>query len=172
MPRIKVKVKDIDKGFKQLAAQLGGMGSVSLGIHEAQAKEAHPDSELTVGQIGAIHEFGLGVPARPFVRTWIDTNANKLVQEAANQYRLVAKGGISRKAALENLGYAWTDRLRKWVRAGNVRPTLSASTIKSKGSSIPLVDSGKMINSVQYRVYLPMLKSMSADEQRIVRRYK
>lgn len=160
MLKVRTKVVDRDKGFKKLAGELGGAGTITLGVQGDEAEKQHQDSELTIGQVAAIHELGLGVPERSWLRVWMDENAQRCRADLAAALQLVIQGSKSRRQALADVGYEWVKKLRENIRSGRIRPALAPSTVAAKGHGIPLLDSGDVMNSITYRLYLNQIKGI------------
>lgn len=166
----KVTISDRDHGFKKLAASLGEMGQITIGVQgkEADARHDPEDPESpTVGELAAMHELGLGgMRSRSFVRAWMDDNAERMVRETATQFKAVLARTTTRNAALIKLGYAWTADMQKRMDDGRVTPPISAATAAKKGHTKPLIETYKLRNSVTYKVWLPQVKSIRDPSQR------
>lgn len=156
------KVRDIDKGFNALMKRLVSAAdptSLTVGIHEAegseQKKEEHGTSELTLVEIAAIHEFGLAepdIPRRSFITDWADENAERHKGQLRTMAKAVIKGAVeSESQALERLGNLYVGEVQKRIAEG-IEPPLAESTIKRKGSSKPLIDTGQLRSAVTYLV--------------------
>jgi hypothetical protein len=101
--------------------------------------------------LALIHELGLGVPERSFVRGTIDANETKyraLVKLLAGQ---IVEGRLNKKQALMLLGAKVEADIKERVRAG-IQPPLAPSTVAHKGSSTPLIDTGQLLSSIDYEV--------------------
>lgn len=164
MPR--VRVRDKDNGFKKLVAELGEMGSVTIGVQGKEATERHPSSDLSVGELAAVHELGLGVPRRSWLVDWIDAHADEMRTQTKAALVEVLARRTTRNKALTALGYNWTKQVRDRVAAGQVPPPLAASTVARKGHSTPLIDTNTLHNAITYRLFLPHKKSIRDPEQR------
>lgn len=173
--RSKVDINDVDKGYRRLVATLGEMGAVHLGVQGEKALEQHPNSELSIGEVAAIHELGLSGghrTRRSWLMDWVDANQDRLVQETKAELQAVMAGHKTRNQALIALGYKWTQELRDNIWDGKIRPPLRPSTIAAKGHSIPLLDSHALSNAITYKVFLPQLKSILDRAQREIARRK
>jgi hypothetical protein len=159
---MKGKVSEKGPGIGKLAETLGGLGHLTLGVQGELAMEPHPDSELMVGQVAAIHELGLapGVPKRSWLASWIDKNQERMVREAKLVYQDIIAGKMSRKRGFEKLGYQWAKELRENLAGGGVNPPLRPSTVKIKGHTIPLFNTHAIHNAITYRVFLPQWKNV------------
>jgi hypothetical protein len=112
-----------------------------------------PATEMSeVATIAAFHEFGTArIPERPFFRQALDGNREALKEFIDNQYSKVMQGKQSTNDGLERVGQFLSSKIKGSIRSGNFEP-LAKSTIDSKGSTKPLIDTGQMINSVTYVV--------------------
>jgi hypothetical protein len=159
--RVKVKVTDKDRGFARLAASLAGLGTITLGVQGEGALKKHPNSALSIGEVGAIHELGLGVPKRSWLVAWIDAHEQEMMRAAKEALLQVANRRLSRKKAMEQLGYHWVQELRANINRGGVDgPPLSPWTIKRKGHDIPLLDSAALRDEISYKLFLPQYKNI------------
>jgi hypothetical protein len=136
---------------------------VTVGIHGDKAQRK--DDNETNPEIGAKHEFGSGnIPERSFLRSTID--GNKDLQEEMEQLSAaVARGQIRARVAAERLGLSAVDKVKRKIQA-KIPPPLSPETIAKRaekgahgggvgsmgGSTTPLIDSGQLIQSIQFKV--------------------
>lgn len=120
---------------------------VTVGIHEEEG--AQTDGELTVAEIGSIHEFGApeaGIPQRSFIRDWYDENQARVSQVLAELLQ-----NNDQKEALKQFAL-WAEADVKDRINNGIAPPLSAETIRRKGSSLPLVDKGILRASIRAKV--------------------
>ncbi len=149
------KVSDSDKGWKKTLARMdkAKFGAVlQVGIVGDEAESEHGEDGLTVSELGEIHEFGLGVPQRSFIGGWSD----EMAVLHAEQLRKVAKAVVSGKLesweqGLERLGNLFVAQVQKRISDG-IEPGLEEATVKRKGSSVPLIDTGVLRSSITYKV--------------------
>lgn len=104
--------------------------------------------------IGAVHEFGSpahGIPERSWLRSSLTESRDKFV--ALNKRNLVRimEGQMSVDQALSQLGAFAAGQAQKKIASGPFAELL-ARTIKRKGSSKPLNDTGNMRQSVTFEV--------------------
>lgn len=158
-----VKIKDKDRGFKKLAASLGQMGSVTIGVQGKEAKEKHPESDLSVGEIAAIHELGLGVPKRSWLVSWLDANQSRMKLETAAAMVLVMKGATTRNKALKGLGAEWVKDVKMEISSGRISPALVHP--RPDGTTAPLFDTHTMHDSITAKVFLPHKKGITDPAQ-------
>ncbi len=166
MPKSPTIIKDKDKGFKKLMAQLGELGTVTIGVQGKDADVIHKDSDLSVGQIAAIHELGIGgAKRRSWLVSWMDANKGKMLKETKLAFKQVMKGTLTRNKALIGLGYAWTAGVRANMAAGKIRPALPATNPRGAGAP-PLYDTHQLHDSITYKIFLAKKKSVKDAAQR------
>jgi hypothetical protein len=108
---------------------------------------------LTLAHLGMIHEFGYPphIPARPFLSLAIENNREQL--QALNRELLLklVHGDMQKSVALGKLGAVGQRLIQQQIRA-TLTPPNAPSTIKRKGSSHPLIDTGNMVQSVAWEI--------------------
>ncbi|MCH9837280.1 hypothetical protein K0U83_16560 [bacterium] len=127
---------------------------VDVGIIGDTAGTATPDG-MTVGALAEIHEFGLGVPQRSFLRAWADADRAKIDKAWGALLRRVLKGDLTTDQALEQFGLWAQGQVQAFIADGRVQPPLDQRTIDAKGSSTPLIDTGQLRSSITYEVRTP-----------------
>ena len=148
-----VKVlKDIDpKALDRLRQRLVGDNRVvNVGVPEGKREE----DGTPVAMIAAVHEFGSpsqGIPERPFLRVAVQRNRQKYVR--LNRINLVKmlRGQATVEQALGQLGEMAKGDVQTEIRSGDFAP-LKPATIKRKGSSRPLIDTGQMVQSIAWEL--------------------
>lgn len=105
---------------------------------------------ITLAQLGLIHEYGTSrIPARPFLGPAIENNKDKIQTLNRDLLLQILHGQISKREALGRLGAFGQGLVQKQIRE-TVSPPDAPSTIKAKGSSHPLIDTGQMIQNVAW----------------------
>ena len=114
--------------------------TVLVGIHESSGEH---DGGISNAQLGAALHFGTGnIPARP----WLDAG----VQSGNAEYaEIIAENGDDLESALELIGVVAVGRTQEYMTNLST-PENALSTIKKKGSSNPLIDTGNLRQSVTY----------------------
>lgn len=150
---VSVKVlKDIDpKALDRLRQRLVDAGKVvNVGVPAGpKEKDGTP-----VAMIAAVHEFGSpsqGIPERPFLRVSIEANKPKYAKISASGLRQILRGKSSTDAVLAAMGEAAVGDVKQRIRSGDFAP-LKPATIKRKGSSRPLIDTGQMEQSIAWEL--------------------
>lgn len=137
MFKIDVKLKGVDEYCKDLKKELKSYRGVRVGYI---GKESYPNG-LTVAKNALIQEYGTErIPPRPFMR-----KAFKEKDQWANLFTKIWNRGI--KSAFLNVGNAMTTSIVKSITS-NIPPPNSAATIRRKGSSKTLIDTGLLMNSI------------------------
>jgi len=117
-------------------------------------------------ELAAIHEFGApqaNIPERSFIRrTFV-----KKQRELSSMTRRLATAWVTRKIelkqALDVLGLWGASKVRDTITQGaGVPPRLEDSTIARKGSSRPLVDTGRLVGSIQHDVVMNKIGGVDA----------
>jgi hypothetical protein len=148
-------VIDKDKGWKKLETAVKKLGSgphVLVGIQGAKGSAQHGADGLSNVELGTIHEFGLGVPERSFIRAGVDDNQKPLTDMLAKLGQRVLLGEITEAAALGVTGEYAVDIIKDRILA-HIPPPLTAARIAQKGGiTTPLVEHGTLINSITWEL--------------------
>lgn len=146
---IKFNVPNTDHLKREIAKQLEQMVSnkfVTVGIHEDTGN--HPGTDMTNAQLGALQHFGNdNIPPRP----WLDVG----VETGNKEYLTIIKDAIKNETpmdqALERVGVVAVGKAQVYMTQLK-SPANAESTIKAKGSSNPLIDTGELRASVNYKI--------------------
>ena len=110
-----------------------------------------------LGAIAFFNEFGTDtIPARPFLRPAIFNNREETARKIAKEMEIyVARKQRDALTTLGNIGKDVASKVRARVEnAGSFVPN-APSTVKGKGSSRPLHDSGRLSRSISWAVRGP-----------------
>lgn len=102
----------------------------------------------------AVHQFGSierNIPPRPFLDKGVEKGSDKYKKLAKSRMKPILQGRLSVDNYYKLAGQIATAEVKKYIREGDFVP-LSPMTIKRKGSSKPLIDTGQMRNTVTYEV--------------------
>jgi hypothetical protein len=160
------------KGRKGIiAAALGRIGTLmgaviavgltgELGARKYKPRGGEP-LDVSVAGIAYLNEYGfsdpekgINIPERPFMRLTIFREKLNWFKMAADIARKQYKGAERVEMGLRRLGLKMVQNHKKTIRLG-VEPPNAPYTIKKKGSSKPLVDTGQLINSIRAEIMLP-----------------
>ncbi len=137
----------MNQRLAEIAAKLKEAGSVNIGFLEGAT---YPDGK-GVPFVAAMNEFGVpshGQPPRPFFRGMIKEKSPDWGDGVA---KALKAHDYHTQEALQVVGEGIAGQLRDSITKLD-SPALAPSTIARKGSSKPLIDTGHMLNSVDYEV--------------------
>lgn len=152
------------KGIARLRKEIASINKARLEVGFFDTA-VYP-SGVPVAYVASIHEFGWGpIPARPFMRPAIAEKRDTWVRNFLGGFKAVANGQLSTKQVLEQMGARITGHIKESIQSVT-SPALQDSTVEARlrklssgvaataKSSIskPLVATGQMINSVDYKV--------------------
>lgn len=135
------------KALDDLSAKLNKAGTLKVGFLE---NATYPDG-TKVALIAAIQNFGApsrGIPPRPFFSDMVATKSPGWPKAMA---ALMVQHNFDARIVLDLMGQGIAGQLRQSIIDTNSPPNAPA-TIRRKGSSKPLVDTGHMLASVDYEV--------------------
>lgn len=141
-------VTDRDKGYAKMIAALDATGKIAItvGIHSEEG--AGDNGGRSIVDIAEANEFGIGVPARPFVSSWADEIQSDAVAQMRDDVADALKAGTSPAQRLDQRAQVWAGEMQANISAG-IDPPNAESTIAKKGSSTPLVDTGILRSSIR-----------------------
>lgn len=146
-------VTDTDKGYAALMKKLGRVQpKLIVGVFGENAQAvADGENVITIGELAEIHEFGLGVPERSWLRGYVDENNDRITQMIAAVGAQVTAGNLTPEAALNLVGLKIVGEIKERI-SGGIQPANAESTIQQKGSSVPLIDTGQFRGSISHQV--------------------
>jgi len=143
-----------DSGWPRWLLRLVQKKQVTVGIHQKRANRSKKKAgaSRTNVQIGTIHEFGSGkIPQRSFLRSTYDENLPKYKEYFERAYARATKAKKKVDVPLRLVGLKIASDVRRKIDAG-IPPPNAPSTVKRKGSSKPLIDTGALKRSIGYEV--------------------
>lgn len=161
MAKINIKTKDIDRGWRGIVRQAGRLDKtfVQVGLqagdkaHERVVKdgiESVVESDKDVALIAAWNEFGTkNIPERPFMRNAWDKNEDELYKRIKAEWAAITAGKKTAEHSLELLGAWHQNKIQMEIVNGDYVAN-APNTVARKGSSRPLIDTGRMRQSIRY----------------------
>jgi hypothetical protein len=137
----------LEAALRAMAAKVSNPGTLRVGFLE-NAK--YPDG-TPVAMIAAIQDFGApaaGIPPRPFFRNMIADKKGEWPKAIGD---LLKANNYDAKITLDQTGQAIVGQLRQSIIDTNA-PPLKPATVRRKGFEKPLIDTGHMIQSVDYEI--------------------
>lgn len=119
---------------------------VRIGFQHGKATE---EDGTDICDVAAWNELGtVNMPSRPFLRKSVDENESKINAFLQSKKKDLVKG-VSAEQVLKEIGIFQKDLVQEKLTDGSFAAN-AESTVKQKGSSKPLIDSGRMRQSVNY----------------------
>lgn len=91
------------------------------------------------------------IPERSFIRSGHDENIDKIVGKIEGFIPDLFENEVNIDVFMDQIGMEFANLIQKKLRA-ITNPPNSAMTIERKGSSNPLMDSGRLVQSITHRV--------------------
>jgi len=147
-----VKVIDKDMGFKRIDVEVKSLHGreVKIGIMGNESVDG-----VSVIDYAMYNEFGTNrIPARPFMSKTAEVYGPKMIKFVEFLAGRMIDGKVGPTYVLQNIGEKYQSYIQKTIRdAKNWAVPNAASTVAMKGSSSPLIDTGRMVQSVRYEVH-------------------
>lgn len=143
-----VIIKDDRLNFDELTRALKDANrEIVAGIQAGAVKDG-----LQVAEYATFNEFGTSkIPARPFMRGYIDNNLAQLTGFCRNGVTQITLGNTDFTTFANAVGLEMVNGIKKSITSGDWIPN-APETIKRKKSAKPLIDTARMLNSVTYAV--------------------
>lgn len=114
-----------------------------------QSGDAAEDNGTDVVDVAAYNELGTSrIPSRPFIRDSVDNHKDKISSFCKGQVRRLVTGATA-EDCLKKIGVFGVSLIQEEITKGSFVQN-SEPTIRKKGSSKPLIDTGRMRQSVKY----------------------
>ncbi|WP_100488558.1 hypothetical protein [Sporolactobacillus pectinivorans] len=171
-----VKIKDQSK-IGDLLKAFNQDHKIKIGYFGSNADKKSGDSDITLGNLAAIQEFGckipvtdkmraylasqglflkkdtkfINIPERSFIRSGWDNAENDVLDKLDSLLNEVIQASFPIDKLLDVIGLESKGKLQQYARDLNSPPN-HPFTVAQKGSSNPLVDTGEMIGAMDYEV--------------------
>lgn len=146
---------DICKRLKQVmkrAEQLNRMQLV-VGIPNDENSRENSDG-ITNAELGVIHEFGVpesSIPERSFMRSTASEESENLGRLGNAQIAECLEANASAHDVFATIGIYLRGKIVEKITDGEFEPN-NENTVKHKGSSKPLIDTGQLRGAITYEV--------------------
>ena len=147
----------LEKILKRMKRTKDTVLAVGIPVGGTGASAKYPDG-IPVGadllMVAAVNNFGSpsrNIPARPFMSDAQEPMLQVTLPIAENRVPLMNKGKVTAVQILEQMGPPAVAALQETIVSFRA-PANAISTVKSKGSSNPLFDTGLLKRSITYAV--------------------
>lgn len=143
--------QQVEEALRKLAERLQGATRVLVGVPKGAG--VYEDG-LTIATIAAVNNFGSAdgtIPARPFLAPAIEKGAPQYQRLAEVMIPKVLSNEMTMTALLEQMGSLAEGHVKQEITDLKIPPN-AASTISTKGSDNPLIDTGALRQSIRYVV--------------------
>ena len=141
-------VRVIDRGLNALLSRLRQAKRNNpvavVGVFGEKASEDHEGGK-TVGEIAAIHEFGIGVPRRSWLRDYVTIKKDKNRQRMKQIAKMLVISRNSLSNMLEQFGLTVVGEIQERIASG-IDPELKYR----RGT--PLILTGQFRSSISHKV--------------------
>ncbi len=145
MASVFVKVYEDHKAWTALRKRLTGIANqrIEVGIFEGE-----------LATVAAANEYGTKyIPERSFLRRTFAENVKETAAMIAKATKAAHSLKVPADRVLNVLGEWAAIQVKKRITTGDpIPPPNAPATIKRKGSSRPLVDTGRMVGAITYRI--------------------
>jgi hypothetical protein len=141
-----ITAKIVRKKHKTLPKSIDGPRRVKIGF-PAGAADGGVISRAVWNNFGTSR----GIPERPFMQNSMRGNQGKYRAALKTSAAKILRGETSLQVVMQKLGIVGQGDIQAEITA-LMSPPNAPSTIRQKGSSKPLIDSGEMRNSVTFKV--------------------
>lgn len=143
--KVSDKITADGRKFQKMLKEIAEL-EVRVGFQKGEATE---EDGTDICDIAMWNELGtVNMPSRPFMRQSVDDNESKIKAfMKAKKKDLIS--GKSVKSILSEIGIFQKDLIQDKIKKGDFAPN-APSTVRQKKSSRPLIDTGRMRQSVNY----------------------
>lgn len=134
---------------RRFFAQIEELKKLQVRVGFQRGKTEDDGTDLV--DVAVWNEVGTeNIPARPFMRQSADGNKNAIEKMCKAQLQKVAQGETAEQA-LNAIGVTQKDLIQDTITKSKSWAEANAeSTIKKKGSDVPLIDESHLLQSVNY----------------------
>lgn len=146
---IRVGILDKSGNFLQMIAIVNNNGCF---IHAKNYPKLRIPVKLSNGKTGYVFKESVTIPARRFMEKTITDHENEWIEYLQNGILSISSNdNMSAKTIMDNLGRQiiseMQDEMNNWTSPSN-----APLTIQNKGKDNPLIDTGKLRDSIDYEI--------------------
>lgn len=141
-------LREFNKGLSQLSKDRRVLVGIQKGEGFHSGKLGKGSKQPLLAEVGVWNHFGTSrIPPRPF----LDVGVESVFPSLSSIVRSGIKNGEESKLIMERLGAKAVGGVKSYMTALKDPPN-ATSTIKRKGSSNPLIDTGELRRAITYKV--------------------
>ena len=143
------KIQSRDLGYAAMKLRIKQMKNsyTKVGV-QAGSKEQDGVTDLVT--VAAANEFGTNtIPERSFIRSTFEENKTELAAVSAAEVKAIVEGRKTVDTSLSLIGLLHTGQIQAKIHS-NIPPPNAEATIERKGSSVTLIDSGQLVQSIRH----------------------
>lgn len=149
-----VSFKEIDHGWDKIKKELKLIDNSHVNVGVLSDVGGYPEGNVSLADVATFNEYGTSdIPPRPFMRQSFDTNRDEIKTFTDKEVDAIYSGKQNVKGALEKIGVYFVGKVKETFSKGEFVEN-APSTIAKKGSSKPLIDTGRLRNSIDHKVEL------------------
>jgi hypothetical protein len=156
----------IEKAHQEIMAKpsvsIGILGSKAMEEKSTSSKASFSDdgafgkktSNVSLVEVATFHEYGgrdNNPPERSYLRSTVREQTKNYKKFLAKALLQIYAGRLTVRQSLALLGEKAVSDVRNKIRS-NIPPPLKPATIKRKGSSVALIDTGQLLRGISYKV--------------------
>lgn len=148
MISLRTHTRDEDLGWGALMRRLASLDGQKLEVG------VFPDEDPEVSEYAIINEFGApnaNIPKRPAFRSTFDRMQDRYSALAGQLLGEVLDGKRTTRDAFRTLGSIAVSDLQRAVERWNTPPN-EDSTVENKGFNNPLVNTGRLLKAIAWRI--------------------
>lgn len=150
----KSSLKVNDEAWRRIQRQVLAIAARGRGVKVGVMAAAGAPGDLLL--IAAVHEYGSprrNIPERSFIRRTFREKKRQLDVVVTKVARAILKDRMSVDTGLNVIGVWMATQVKHTIASGpHIPPPLQPETIRRKGSDRPLVDTGRLLNSITWVV--------------------
>ena len=146
---------EIVKRLKEVMRRAEQLNRIQLVVGIPSDENSRKESTgITNAELGVIHEFGApkkGIPERSFMRSTASEESENLGRLGKLQIAECLEGNTSPYDVFATIGAYLQGKIVEKITDGEFEPN-NENTVKRKGSSKPLIDTGQLRGAITYEV--------------------
>jgi phage gpG-like protein len=145
-------VEDHDLGYNAILTAIDELSGKSIKVGVLGTSGKASDGKASLVDVAVYNEYGTSrIPKRPFMRIAADKNKQRWQGLSDKLTDRIIDGGISAGQSLEIIGNKMVGDIQLVLGSSELVPN-AVSTVKKKGSAAPLIDTGRLRQSISFKI--------------------